>query len=53
MNLYTYILLTEGRDSSVGIETQYGMVKPGIKMQVGGRISAFVQTGPGHTQSPL
>ena len=38
-----------GRDSSVGIATNHGMVSPGDRILVGAgaRFSASVQTGPG------
>ena len=39
--------ITEGRDSSVGIATRYGMDGPGIESRWGARFSAPVQTGPG------
>ena len=37
----------EGRDSSVGIATRYGLDGPGIESRWGARFSAPVQTGPG------
>ena len=36
-----------GRDSSVGIATDYGLHGPGIEFRLGARFSAPVQTGPG------
>jgi len=36
-----------GRDSSVGIATQYGLGGPGIESRRGARFSAPVQTDPG------
>ena len=36
-----------GRDSSVGIATGYGLHGPGIRIPVGARFSALVQTGHG------
>ena len=36
-----------GRDSSVGIETRYGLDGPGIESRWEARFSAPVQTGPG------
>ena len=36
-----------GWDSSVGIETCYGLDGPGIKSRWGSRFSAAIQTGPG------
>jgi hypothetical protein len=36
-----------GRDSSVGIETCYGLDGPGIESRWGARFSAPVQTGSG------
>jgi hypothetical protein len=36
-----------GQDSSVGIETGYGLDGPGIESRWGARFSAPVQTGPG------
>ena len=36
-----------GRDSSVGVETRYGLDGPGIESRWGARFSASVQTGPG------
>jgi len=37
----------EGRDSSVGIATRYGLDGQGIESRWGARFSAPVQTGPG------
>ena len=37
----------QGRDSSVGIATRYGLDGPGIESRWGARFSAPVQTGPG------
>jgi hypothetical protein len=37
----------EGRKSSVGIATRYGLKGPGIESPWGARFSAPVQTGPG------
>ena len=45
--LYSFIILTRGRDSSVGIATRYGLDGPGIESRCGVRFSASVQTGPG------
>ena len=44
-----------GRDSSVGIATDYGLDGPGIELRCGGgaRFSAPVQTGPGGPHSHL
>jgi hypothetical protein len=40
--------MTEGRDSSVGLATRFGLEGPGIESRWGGaRFSAPVQTGPG------
>jgi hypothetical protein len=36
-----------GRDSSVGVATGYGLDGPGVRISVGKRFSAPVQTGPG------
>ena len=36
-----------GRDSSVGIESRYGLDGPGIQSRWGARFSAPVHTGPG------
>jgi hypothetical protein len=38
---------TDGRVSSVGIATRYGLDGPGIESRWGARFSAPVQTGPG------
>jgi hypothetical protein len=38
--------IVEGRDSSVGIVTRYGLEGPGIESRWGARFSAPVQTGP-------
>jgi len=35
------------RDSSVGIETRYGLDGPGIESRWGATVSAPVETGPG------
>jgi hypothetical protein len=42
-----YFIQYEGRDSSVGIATRYGLDGPGIESRWGSRFSAPVQTGPG------
>jgi len=42
-SIFTYVcLLREGRDSSVGVGTRYGLDGPGIKSQWGARFSAPV-----------
>jgi len=42
-----YDLNIEGRLSSVGIATRYGLDGPGIEFRLVARFSAPVQTGPG------
>jgi hypothetical protein len=37
----------KGRDSSVGIATDYGLDGPGIESRWGARFFAHIQTGPG------
>ena len=39
--------MEEGRDSSAGITTRYGLDGPGIEYRWGARFSAHFQTGPG------
>jgi hypothetical protein len=41
------VILTRGRDSSVGIATRYGLDGAGIESRWGARFSAPLQTGPG------
>ena len=50
---YFVTLNIEGRDSSVGIATRYGLDGPENRIPVGARFSAPVQTGPGPTQPPI
>jgi hypothetical protein len=45
--LQRYYIVVVGRDSSVGIETSYGLYGPGIESQWKARFSAPVQIGPG------
>jgi hypothetical protein len=45
--LSTNILMTVGRDSSVGVSTRYGLDGPGIESRWGARFSA-----PGPTKPP-
>jgi len=40
---YTFV----GRDSSVGIETRFGLNGPGIESRWGGGVSVTIETGPG------
>ena len=49
MMIILIIIITSrnGRDSSVGIETRYGLDGPGIESRWGARFSAPVETGPG------
>jgi hypothetical protein len=42
-----YLLLSRDFDSSVGIDTRYGLDGPGIESRWGARFSAPVQTAPG------
>ena len=42
-----YYIITEGRDSSVGIATRFGLEGPGIESRCGRDFSAPVQTGRG------
>jgi len=46
-----YVQRNVDRDSSVGIETRYGLDSPGIESRWGARFSAPVQTGPGAPQA--
>ena len=41
------MLISSGRESSVGIATRYGLGGPGIESRWRARHSAPVQTGPG------
>jgi hypothetical protein len=41
-----------GPGSSVGIATDYGLDGPGIRIPVGARFFAHVQTGPGACPAP-
>jgi hypothetical protein len=43
----TVLISSEGRDSSVGIATRYGLDGPGIESRWGTRFSAPVETDPG------
>ena len=47
LDIMTSISYIQGRDSSFGIATRYGLDGPGIKSRWGARISAPVKTGPG------
>ena len=42
-----FLLRLMDRDSSVDVQTRYGLDGPGIESRWGGGISALVQTGPG------
>ena len=44
---YTLVYFRQGRDSSVGIATRYGLDSPGIESRCGTRFSAPAQTCPG------
>jgi hypothetical protein len=50
--VYILTAISVGRDSSVGIETRYGMNSPGIESQWGARYSTSVQTGPAAHPAP-
>jgi hypothetical protein len=43
----------QGRDSSVGIATRYGLDGPGIESRWGARFSVPFQTGPGAHPAPI
>jgi hypothetical protein len=45
-DICTVMIISVGRDSSVGIATGYGLDGPGIESRWGARFFAHVQTGP-------